>query len=196
MKIIDISREILSCEIYPGDPKPFLQRISSADENGGYNIGSLTVGLHTGTHIDAPKHVFPDGDSIDMIDERIFAGECRVCRAKNEIITGDDIDKLHLRGEYRRVIFRTDGKAHLSKSAAYCLIDEGVKLVGIDDITIGTPTEDYEVHRILLGAGCMILEGLDLRDVEPQNYDLWCMPLKLAGAEASPCRAFLTYRNL
>ncbi len=196
MKWIDISRELFSAPVYEGDPYPELEPLQRLAHGDGYNLSMLHACLHNGTHIDAPLHMLEDGASIDRLPPDVFMGECRVACFSHEIITGTDIEGLGLRGMYRRLLIRGNGRCALSRSGAYVLADEGLLLVGIDAPTIGIPTEDILVHRILFESGAAILEGLDLSRAPAGNYDLYAAPLNLAGAEAAPCRAFLRVRSI
>lgn len=195
MKIFDISADIATARRYPGDPPFELERITDCGISEPYCTSVAHIPLHLGTHIDFPRHVFENGNTACDYPPSVFCGECRVVEMKNEIITGQDIEALRLRGNYKRLLLKTGGRAHLSKSAAFALIDEGISLVGIDDITVGTEQDEYEVHKILLSADCLILEGLELSEIDPQNYELFALPLQIPDSDASPCRAFLTYIN-
>lgn len=195
MKIFDISTDIAQARRYPGDPPVEIEQLTDCGIDELYCTSVVHLPVHLGTHIDFPRHVFENGNTLSDYSPSHFCGECRVVEMKNDIITGQDIESLYLRGNYKRLIIKGNGKAHLSKSAAFALIDEGIKLVGIDDITIGTEQDEYEVHKILLSADCLILEGLELSDVDPQNYELFALPIKLSDTDAVPCRAFLTYIN-
>ena len=195
MKIFDISVDVMQAKPYPGDPPCEIERLTDCGAGELYSTSVIHLPLHLGTHVDFPNHVFDGGNTQSDFNASQFCGECRVVGMKNEIITGQDIESLWLRGAYKRLIIKGNGRAHLSKSAAFALLDEGIKLVGIDDVTIGTPQDDYEVHKILLSDDCLILEGLDLQEIEPQNYELFALPLKISDTDAAPCRAMLTYIN-
>ena len=188
-KLIDISTELTGAPVYPGDPIPSLSRIKDIEKGDDYNLSLLSTGLHAGTHIDAPSHFIAEGKSVDEIDVSSFIGPCRVIKATG-YLTGAWIDELYL---YKcdRLLIKGEGMGKLDSSAAEELIASGVKLVGIDTNTIGMPKHEDEVHRILLNGGCTILEGLNLSEVEPDDYYLFAFPIKIAGAEAAPCRAVL-----
>lgn len=196
MKWIDISRELFSAPVYEGDPYPELEPLQRLADGDRYNLSMLHACLHNGTHIDAPLHMLEDGLSIDRLTPDVFMGECRVACFSEKIITGENIEALGLRGMYRRLLIRGGGRCALSRSAAYVLADEGLSLIGIDAPSIAIPTEDILVHRILFESGAAILEGLDLSEAPAGNYDLYAAPLKIEGAEAAPCRAFLQMRSI
>ena len=189
MKIIDISREMFSAPVYPGDPKPYRDAVRRMDMGDGYNLSGFYACCHSATHMDAPLHFIDGGSPIDGTDLKRCFGPCSVIEA-NGIVTGADIDKI---SPYikKRVLFKGGGKAFLSQSASFALADFGVLLVGTDAQSISTQDSDAAVHRELLGAGIPILEGLDLENAGAGDYIIAALPLKLGGAEAAPVRAVL-----
>ncbi|MBQ8732695.1 MAG: cyclase family protein [Oscillospiraceae bacterium] len=189
MKVIDITREILSAPLYPGDPAPRLTPISTLAQGDAFQLSLLETTLHCGTHCDLPLHVLPDGEDAAQVSLQSFCGECLILRM-NGLITGADIEDLPLRG-CKRLLICGEGKAHLDKSAAWVLADRGVVLVGTDDQTIAREPISREVHTALLGSGIAILEGLELSDVPSGKYFLVALPLKLSGGDGSPVRAVL-----
>ncbi len=192
MQIYDISREFLSAPIFDGDPAPNLSLVQSMDRGDMYNLSTLSACLHTATHIDAPLHFVENGDSIDEIDLSIFMGECDViaCNGFDDDIVGEDIERL-VRPGAKRVLFKTVGRCRLTLSGAFALISAGVKLVGIDDVSIAPDDQTAAVHRELALAGVCILEGLTLSHVQSGRYSLFALPIKIEGTEAAPCRAIL-----
>lgn len=192
MQIYDISREFLSAPIFDGDPAPNLSLIQSMDRGDMYNLSLLSACLHTATHIDAPLHFVENGASIDEIDLSVFMGECDViaCNGFDDDIVGEDIERLVRQGA-KRVLFKTVGRCRLTLSGAFALISAGVKLVGIDDVSIAPDSETAAVHRELALAGVCILEGLTLSHVQSGRYSLFALPMKIEGTEAAPCRAVL-----
>ena len=192
MQIYDISREFLSAPIFDGDPAPNLSLIQSMDRGDGYNLSMLSACLHTATHIDAPLHFVDNGASIDEIDLSTFMGECDViaCNGFDDDIVGEDIERLVRLGA-KRVLFKTVGRCRLTLSGAFALISAGVKLVGIDDVSIAADDQTAAVHRELALAGVCVLEGLTLSHVQSGRYSLFALPIKIEGTEAAPCRAIL-----
>ena len=192
MQIYDISREFLSAPIFDGDPAPNLSLVQSMDRGDMYNLSTLSACLHTATHIDAPLHFVENGDSIDEIDISVFMGECDViaCNGFDDDIVGEDIERL-VRPGAKRVLFKTVGRCRLTLSGAFALISAGVKLVGIDDVSIAPDDQTAAVHRELALAGVCILEGLTLSHVQSGRYSLFALPIKIEGTEAAPCRAIL-----
>lgn len=190
MKIFDISKDVLSAEVYPGDPEPSLKRV--ADINGGadYNLSEISMCLHNGTHIDAPLHFLDDGGDISSVDPVAFVGPCAVIEVPEGIITGDIVERYFPRN-IKRILIKSNGKAFLHETAATVLAVMGCYLIGTDAGTIETAQSGGRTHRSLLMDGISILEGLDLSKVEEGDYFLVAPPLKIDGAEAAPCRALL-----
>jgi len=185
--------------VWPGDPPPLMQQQSS----GTVLVTSLSMGLHTGTHLDAPRHFLPDGKTLDTYPLDRFIGSARVCGiAGVDSIRLDEVKGFDLTG-VERLLFRTrnsslwqesgfqNGFAGLDPDAARYLVACGVKLVGIDYLSIQVFGVDNDVHTILLENDVLILEGLNLGGVEDGDYTLFCCPLFIPGVEASPVRAIL-----
>ena len=190
IEMIDISRDMLTCEIYPGDPEARLEkvrRIRSGDE---YNLSRLVTGLHNGTHIDAPLHFFDDGDSVDALDLDAFVGPCTVVETPAVLLTGAEVEKLFPR-VCDRVLIKGKGRTFLHPSAASEIAFRGCKLLGIDAPSIETTNSDGGAHRFLLGEGVALLEGLDLSEASEGEYFLAAQPVLIGGAEAAMCRAIL-----
>ena len=192
MQIVDISRELFSSPVYPGDPVPKRDLVRQMSLGDSCNLSGFYACCHSATHLDAPLHFIDGGKPIDQTDLRLCFGPCSVVKAEG-IITGSDIDSLPERTE-RRLLLKGSGKAFLSRSAAFALAGAGFLLIGTDAPSIGTPEDEAGPHRELLGAGIPILEGLDLSSAAPGNYCLSAFPLRLGGAEAAPVRAVLFRR--
>lgn len=185
--------------VWPGDPPPVMQGESS----GKILVTSLSMGLHTGTHLDAPRHFLPDGKTVDLYPLDRFIGPVRVCGISGvDSIRLDEVTGFDLTG-VERVLFRTrnsslwqesgfqSGFIGLAPDAASYLVTCGVKMVGIDYLSIQAFGADNDVHTILLENDVLILEGLNLSGVEDGDYLLCCCPLSIPGVEASPVRAIL-----
>lgn len=192
MTVFDISAEITSAKPYPGDPETSVRRIRSIKNGDGYNLSTLSMSLHSGTHIDAPYHFLENGLTANEISLSALMGECSVVSflGQNDDITGRDIEEAVSPGT-RKVILKTLGECHLTRSAAAALISLGVELVGIDSNSIAVEDDEDYIHREMLMAGVILLEGLTLRHVQSGKYTLVAMPLKIDGVEAAPCRAIL-----
>ena len=173
------------------------------------NLTKLEISAHTATHMDAMCHFPPGGAGMDAMPLEATIGPCRVIGidVKDQIMPRD-LEGLEVqRGE--RIIFKTRNTpgswemapqfdrdfVSISESAGQVLADAGVMTVGVDYLSIGGFGKDVvEVHKVMLGAGIWVIEGLWLADVEPGHYDLVCLPLKIKGADGAPCRALLKPR--
>jgi arylformamidase len=192
---------------WPGDPPVVVERPSSMDRGDEANVTRLTLGAHSGTHIDAPAHFLAKGAGVDEMPPDTMVGPARVLWFRDaRTITRAELEREGIR-ERERILLRTRnsdtpwyrqpfdrGYAHLSVDAAEYLAQRRIRCVGIDYLSIGGFDEDSEnprAHRLLLGAGVWILEGLHLTDIEPGEYDLVCLPLRLEGADGAPARAMV-----
>jgi arylformamidase len=200
-RVHDISVSIRpQMPIYDGNPGVTLERESSISEGAHANVSRLDLGVHTGTHVDAPLHFIEDAPGAESLELQPMLGAAAVVDATS--VEGDldaeALDALDL-PPATRILFKTPNSrlwerdtfsrefVRLTGSGARYLIDRGVELVGIDYLSIG----DEDAHRELLGAGVTALEGLDLREIEPGEYDLVCLPLRVEGADGAPARAIL-----
>ena len=194
MKIYDISRSLQSAEVYPGDPAPKLERIKTIGEDGSvYNLTAFYACCHNATHIDAPLHFIEDGATTQEIPLERMMGKCTVISASG-ILTGEHMDQILPYCE-ENILFKGNGKAFLSASAAFALADAGINLVGTDSQSIAPPNETARAHVELRARGLVILEGLDLSEVPDGNYYLTVLPLKIEGVEGAPARAILISSN-
>jgi len=205
MVLYDISVSISpSLPCTPGDPPVRLSMLPAPAEGEPFRITRLSFGSHTGTHVDAPAHLLADGMTVDEIPLAVLIGHCLVVdlTAHDGEIDVGLLRKLPLKGE-RRLLFHTRNSSlwgqpgfvgeftALTPAAATFLVELGVQLVGIDYLSVEHHRSQGEVHRILLEAGVVILEGLNLAGVERGGYELICLPLKIRGADGAPCRAVL-----
>lgn len=190
MRIIDISRDVMQAEIYPGDPLPELTRLEEIDDDCSYNLSKISMCCHTATHIDAPLHFIDGGASIEACPLDAFIGECCVVAVPPGIITGEDAVTLLPQG-CERLLIKGGGRAFFMDSAAEYTAQCGIKLIGTDSLSVGCEGNETEPHRAFLREGICILENLDLSDVSPGRYFLFAPPVKIEGAEAAPARAVL-----
>lgn len=189
MILYDISRDVLTAKVYQGDPKPFAEFLYSIDEGDSYNLSRLEMCTHTGTHIDAPKHFYNSGNTIEKLRLATFYGKCTVF-SFNGIITGEDMEKL-LPYCRKRILIHGNSKSFLSSSAAIVLAQSEVLLVGTDALSIAPSFDEEKTHTELAKANIAVLEGLDLTGIKDGDYTLCAFPVKLSGLEAAPCRAIL-----
>ncbi len=187
--IVDISQELFSCRVFPGDPAPERRLLSSLEEGAPCNLTALSLCAHNGTHVDAPRHFIRDGKDIAALPLEIFAGPCRVFRHEGPVSADAAAAMLEKARECRRILIA--GKAMVTEAAAEVFAEGGLRLLGNESQTVGPENAPGRVHRILLGAGCVLLEGLVLSGVEEGEWALHAAPLKLGGSDGAPCRAYL-----
>jgi arylformamidase len=204
--IIDISVPLgASTPVFPGDPRLSISLEQQIAQGAAYNSSTVSMGVHTGTHVDAPWHFLDDGDTIDQVPLNALVGVAQVYDLTGvNRITESTLAPLNIRpGE--RVLFKTSnsalwGQTHevapdyvaLTTGAAHFLLQRNVQTVGIDYLSVDAPnTLDFPVHRALLKHRVVIVEGLNLRDVHAGEYFLICLPLKFKAAEAALARAVL-----
>ncbi len=193
--------------VWPGDPPIVLERIARMDEGATANVSRLVGTVHIGTHIDAPDHFLNNGVTTDRLPLEVFFGPAWVLAVPEEAehITSAVLSALDWPPQAQRVLFRTrnsrwwargDTRFHtdyaaVTPDAARWLVERGVRLVGIDYLSIAPYDDPAPTHRILMEAGVVILEGIRLDHVPPGKYTLTCFPLALRGAEGAPARALL-----
>lgn len=194
MIIYDISQEVFSCHVYPGDPTPQRSVLSSMEKGDLYNLTAFSMCAHNGTHVDAPFHFLKDGKTIDAIGLEAFVGPAFVTE-HHGIVSGHDAKEIFEKSRDRdpeaakRILIK--GDAVVSPEAAKVFASNGILLLGNESQTVGPEDAPMEVHLILLGAGVVLLEGIRLAEIEEGRYFLSAAPLNLSGADGSPCRAFL-----
>lgn len=190
--IIDISQEVLSSKVYPGDPAPSMQRLSSMQEGALYNLTAISMCAHNGTHVDAPFHFIEDGKTVEQMPLEAFVGDCYVVRHEGDV-TAEDAARIMEKAESLNASERIliAGKATVTAEAARVFAKAGTRLIGNESQTVGPEDAPMEVHQILLGAEVVLLEGVVLNSVEEGRYWLSAVPLNLAGSDGAPCRAFL-----
>ena len=176
------------------------RRMSRGDQN---NSSALNMSAHAGTHLDAPFHFVPDGTTIDSLPLELFMGPALVHAVEAEShITAKHVSAIDLKG-VTRVLFKTRNSRLLQQSgfepnfvafsveAAEALVAQGVRLVGLDYLSVAHVNEQVPGHRAFLDHGVALLEGVDLSDIKPGIYELICFPLRLRGLDGAPCRAVL-----
>lgn len=189
-KIIDISKDLITTEPYPGDPTPELAVFSSIAAGDMCNMARLNTTLHCGTHTDAPLHFIQGAKTVNSVPLENYIGECRVIEVDTDRITGDYVDKFFPKSE-QRVLIKSGGKAYFDKTGAEEVAYYGYKLIGTDSSSIGSFEDQTGPHKAMLGEGVAVLENLELSGVTPGKYFLSALPIKICGAEAAPVRAVL-----
>ena len=194
MKIYDISQEIFSCQVFPGDPAPEKKSLSSIEKGDLYNLTAFSMCAHNGTHVDAPFHFIKDGKSIDAVSLDALVGMAYVAEHQG-VVSGDDAIQILGKAKEqnpeaaKRILIK--GAAVVSSEAAKVFASGGITLLGNESQSVGPEDEPMEVHLILLRADIVLLEGIRLAEVSEGVYFLNAAPLNLAGADGSPCRAIL-----
>jgi arylformamidase len=208
MKIYDISLPISpAMPVWPGDPPVVLEQVSSMDAGAHDNISRLGCSVHTGTHVDAPHHFLNDHRTVDALSLDVLNGPAQVIQIPEDVglITADILEKAAIPSGTLRLLLKTRNSrlwerrekefvkdfVGISVDGAEWLVRTGMKLVGIDYLSIAPYKQSIPTHQVLLKPGMIILEGVDLSAVSPGIYDLYCLPLKLVGSDGAPARAIL-----
>ena len=193
MKIYDISQEVFSCGVYPGDPKPEKQTLCAISDGELYNLTAFSMCAHNGTHIAAPFHFLPEGKTVEQMPLETFVGDCFVARCQGDLTASDAEAVLEKAGGAERILIA--GPATVTAEAAKVFASGSLLLLGCEGQTVGPEEAPMEVHLILLRRGIALLEGILLENVPEGRYFLSAAPLNLAGADGAPCRAYLIDRN-
>ena len=204
-KIYDISLTIYpGMLVWPGQPQVAMDTVKSIAQGGSSNVSLLHIGTHTATHVDAPRHFISGAPGIDSIGPEVLLGPARLFQLPEaHHIDRNLLERLNLKG-IERLLFGTRNSALLkqrqfeqdyafiSEDAARYLVDMGIKLVGVDYLSVDQYQDKTRpAHHTLLGAGVVIVEGLDLTGVPAGDYELFCLPLKIKDGDGAPARVFL-----
>ncbi|MES9946428.1 MAG: cyclase family protein [Candidatus Thiodiazotropha sp.] len=191
---------------WPGDPPILLKKISQIQNGALANVTHISAPVHMGTHVDAPDHFLGNGETVETIPLDYLVGPARVVDVPSrKIISANDLSDLELPSGTERVLFKTANSEFwkqtrhsfqedfiaLGADAASRLVEMGVKVVGIDYLSIAPYDDPLPTHRILLKAGVLIIEGLDLSRVNAGEYQLYCLPLKIQCGDGAPARVLL-----
>ena len=209
--LIDVSvplREGMA--VFPGEPGPTYGLIKAIDRGDVADVSRLSMALHSGTHLDAPCHFLPDGGGIETLSPEAMVGPCRVVEVAGEPdVTADALQAAIGATWPERILLRTRNStgpipvwsrpaftpdfAAVAPDAARLVVEHGVRLVGIDYLSMEPPgPAPVGTHLILFGAGVVVLEGIDLRTVEPGDYELLCLPALMPGRDGAPARVILS----
>lgn len=187
MKIYDMSREVFSARVFPGDPVPGFQPVLELEKGAPCSLTQLSLGSHSATHMDAPSHFLPGGRTIDQVELSRCVGPCRVLEAHG-----------HLSGAWARAVMGTGakrvllkGEVEISLEAAEEWAKGGLLLLGVEGMTVGPMSDPGPVHRALLGAEVAILESCDLSQVPQGGYFLVAQPLRYGGLDGAQARPLL-----
>lgn len=195
--------------VWPGDAPVDLRRTQDRGRGDPCNTSALSLSAHCGTHVDAPLHYVDGGAGVDALDLEVLVGPCRVAEAGDGPLDARRLVALSLPGGTERLLLRTRAPgslapapatalaaddAGLDPSGAAWIVGAGIRLVGIDRLSIATGASTDETHELLLRAGVVIVEGLALSGVAPGVYELVCLPLKLQGCDGAPARVVLVER--
>lgn len=205
MKLIDVSVPLdPALPSYPGNTPFSLEAIKRLSRGDSSNVSTLHMSVHGGTHVDAPRHFFDDGRGTEALPLDMLVGRARVLEVASrkgisaEVLLGVDLS------EDVRVLFKTSNSrlwgspefhpdyVGITEDGARHLVDRGIKVVGVDYLSV----EEFKrpgapAHHILLGSGVIVIEGLNLRDVEPGTYEMFCLPLPIKGSDGAPARVIL-----
>ncbi len=198
MKIFDISQEVFSSKVFPGDPAPEKRVLCDMDKGDLYNLSSFSMCAHNGTHMDAPYHFINEGKRVDEIPLPATVGWAYVADFEGTLGKEDAeailarVMTLHADAA-RRILIK--GRAVVSEDAARVFAGAGVLLVGNESQTVGPEDAPMAVHKILLSKDAVLLEGIRLGNVDEGVYLLCAAPLCLGGAEGAPVRAILIDMN-
>lgn len=208
MTIFDITLPITTqMPVWPGDPPVIIEQVESMDKGSRYNQTRLAMSVHTGTHVDAPHHILNNHQTVDALPLDVLTGPALVVQLPDAIheITGHVLEETQMPSRVERLLLRTRNSqywqagshefhtnfAAVQADGARWLVQHGIRLVGVDYLSVAPYDEGEPTHRILLGAGIVVLEGLDLHHISPGWYDLFCLPLKISHSDGAPARAVL-----
>lgn len=208
MRFHDISVTVTSkLPTWPGDPNVELERVEKIEAGANANVSRVAMGVHTGTHVDAPYHFLEDGTTVDTLPLDILIGSVQVVDLGDQVdlITADVLQKANIIPSVSRILFKTRNSqiwergetefqtdfVGISADGAEYLVLKDIQLVGIDYLSIAPYKNSRPTHQILLKAKMIIIEGLDLSKIQAGVYQLVCLPLKLGGSDGAPARTVL-----
>ena len=209
MKKFDVSLTIHEgMPVWPGDDEVILQRRSKIEEGEHANVSFLSLSAHTGTHVDAPYHFIANGSKVHEIPIDVLVGPAQVVEVPDSVstINAKVLSSLNIEEKTERLLLKTRNSRYwdervdvfqtkflaVDMNGSQELVRRGIKLIGIDYLSISPFKISKPTHDVLLAANMVILEGLDLREVSGGFYNLYCLPLKLFGADGAPARVILT----
>lgn len=207
MTLYDISLTISDAlPIWPGDPKIELNKISLINEGKIANVTHLSASVHIGTHVDAPDHFLGNGQTVENLPLDLLVGPAYVVELDIEgQISAEDLQEASIPEGVKRLLFKTanskiwaEGYSEfeedfiaLDADASDYLVSLGIEVVGVDYLSVAPYADPAPTHKILLGAGVLIIEGLNLSGIEAGDYTLYCLPIKIMGSDGAPARVLL-----
>ncbi len=208
MTIYDISLTISpTLPTWPTDPGLELVQFEAMDSGATVNVTRISSSVHIGTHVDAPYHFIKDGRTVDALPLDVLTGPCYVVQLPDGVdaITAEVLARTEITSAMKRILFGTSNShfwargetkfqeefVAITEDGAEWLVEHGVQLVGVDYLSVSPFNDSEPTHRTLLQAGVVIVEGLNLCNVMRGFYDLYCLPLKIAGSDGAPARAIL-----
>lgn len=208
MKIHDVTLTIRSgMPVWPGDHAVELYRDEKIEEGANANVSILGISVHTGTHVDSPYHFLNDGTAVDVLPLDVLTGSVEVVEVSDAIrvIDSQVVKDLEILPGTKRLLFKTRNSSFwkaepqefhtdfvgIDEEAAGILVEKGIKLVGIDYLSIAPYKKSRPTHEVFLKAKVVLIEGLDLSGILPGKYTLFCLPLKLKDTDGAPARTIL-----
>ncbi len=208
MKYYDVSLEISpELTVWPGNPSVELERTLKIEEGANANVSRLSLGVHTGTHVDAPYHFLPDGKSVETLPLGELIGRAHVVdmTSVKDVIGLREVEKAAIPPRATRVLFKTrnsrcwkesDPRFHedfvgVDQEAAAWVVERGIRVLGVDYLSVAPWKRSRPTHETLLKNRVVVIEGLNLNGVRPGAYTLYCLPLKLKGSDGAPARVIL-----
>lgn len=209
MQTYDVSLTISpDLPVWPGDPNVKLERVGKIENGDNANVSHIDMGVHTGTHVDAPYHFLNDSSiTVDKLPLKLLTGRAYVLHLPDEVdvIDRSVLERADIPPRTRRLLFKTRNSGYwenrtpgfqtnfvaIDGDGAQFLVERGVRLVGVDYLSVAPFKNSRPTHEILLQAGVVIIEGLDLSKISQGRYNLYCLPLKLAGSDGAPARVIL-----
>jgi arylformamidase len=207
MQIIDVSVGITpTMPVWPNNPGVELQRVNDMSAGANSNVSRLALGVHTGTHVDAPVHFINDAAGVETLPLAVLMGPALVIYLPSvNRITAEGLERAQIPAGTERLLIKTRNSTYwasgetefhtdyvgVGEDAADWLVAHHIALVGVDYLSVAPWKESHPTHETLLRAGVVVIEGLNLSAVEPGRYQLICLPLKLIGSDGAPARAVL-----
>ena len=205
MKLIDVSVPLdATLPTYPNNTPFSLEPVKRVARGESSNVSTLHMSAHTGTHVDAPRHFFDEGPGAEALPLELLIGRARVVEVVSRSgISAADLSAIDLSEELRLLIKTHNSQlwsspafhedyVGVTESGARHLVGQGIKVLGVDYLSVEQfRTPGAPAHHVLLGAGTIVIEGLNLADVDPGIYEMYCLPLRIVGADGAPARVVL-----